>query len=276
MRNKDSTTEQQIRTILRKSYDLHVHTAPSHRPRSLDDFGFLMELDKFEMAGGIIKNHNTPTSERAALVNQHGNAKAKLYGAIALNCSVGGINPAAVKSALDAGAKMVWLPTLDVKRGLSALSEKGELRPEVYEIFDLVKEYKVGLATGHLPPKESLIVCKEAIRCRVDKMILTHPDAKKIEIPLENQIAVAHAGVMIEKVWGNVYDGLLSSEEMAASLNQIGAEHIFLTTDFGQKNKPLPSMGMHDFVQAMLNEGISENDLITMVRHVPAQLLNAG
>src|SRR5207237_928779 len=64
------------------------------------------------MAGLVLKSHYTCTSDRATLVN-------KLYpgiqafGAIALNNSVGGLNPLAVDIAGRLGCKVVWFPTVD-------------------------------------------------------------------------------------------------------------------------------------------------------------------
>lgn len=267
--------KEQVFEIVCGSYDLHVHTAPSHRQRSLDDFELAHELDRYKMAGAIIKSHFDLTAGRAAVANQHSGAKAKLYGAVTLNLPAGGLNPYAVESAIELGAKMVWLPTVDIKRGLRVTDDTGKLLPEMFQIFEIVKKHGVCLATGHIKPAESLIVCQEGIQHGV-KMILTHPDAKNMTMPLEDQVNLAHKGVMIEKTWGNVYNGFISADAMAVSIQAIGAECVFLASDFGQANHPLPTEGICDFVAELLSRGFSQTSLVSMVRTNPSRILGVS
>ena len=95
--------------LLCGAYDLHVHTSPDHDQRSLNDWELLTEAEALGMAGVLIKNHYEPTTGRAKLVQALYPGKTKIYGSIALNWSVGGLNPYAVESAARMGAKMVHL-----------------------------------------------------------------------------------------------------------------------------------------------------------------------
>ncbi len=260
--------------LMHGGYDLHVHAAPSHRQRLLDDFELAYELDRYKMAGAITKSHFDPTAGRAAIANLHSGAKARLYGAVTLNLPVGGLNPYAVESALELGAKMIWLPTVDVKRGLYVVTPEGTLVPELYQIFDLVKKHGVFLATGHIKPEESMVVCQEGIKCGV-KMILTHPDAKNMTMPLENQVFLARKGTMIEKAWGNVYKGFISAEAMLNTVHEIGAESIFLVSDFGPKDCPYPTEGIREFIELLLQDGVSEECIKKMVCKTPAHIIGA-
>ena len=264
--------EVKVRELMRGGYDLHVHAAPSHSKRAVDDFELARQLDEYGMAGAITKCHYEPTGARAAIANRYSGAKARLFGAIALNRPVGGINPYAVESALKLGAKMVWLPTKDVKAGLKVVDENGALLPQVYEVFDVVKKFGAYLATGHITPAESDTVIRAGLKEGVN-MILTHPDSKSVAAPLEMQLALAKEGAMIEKTWGNVHNGHISAEAMVESIKLIGSEHVFLVTDFGQADSPMPVQGIHDFVSALLRGSIRESDIITMLRTNPARIV---
>ncbi len=127
----------------------------------------------------------------------------EIYGGIVLNSPVGGINKHAVSSAIDFGAKMVWMPTfyskhwLEIKgdpaypysrldpsvygthprprvEGLTVLTSKDELDRELYEIFAMIAQADIILSTGHLSPEESKILVTEATKCHVRKILFTH------------------------------------------------------------------------------------------------------
>jgi hypothetical protein len=151
--------------LIKGSYDLHVHTAPSHFKRLMDDFELVLEADKYNMSGILIKNHYEPTGARAIIANKYSGSKAKLYGSITLNWPVGGINPYAVESSLRMGCKIVWLTTRDaansllygdmsgdffIRPGISIFDDNGNANRSLYEILEVVKKYDAFIATGHL------------------------------------------------------------------------------------------------------------------------------
>src|SRR6185503_4426960 len=64
------------------------------------------------LRGFVLKSHYIPTAERAQVVTK-AVPGIEAYGAIALNHSVGGLNPVAVEIAGRSGNKIVWMPTVD-------------------------------------------------------------------------------------------------------------------------------------------------------------------
>ena len=278
-----------VREIMKGGYDLHVHTLPSHFARGLDDMELARQCDDFGMAGALIKSHYEPTAGRAVLVNRYSGAKAVMYGAVALNQPVGGINPYAAECALRLGGVLVWLPTRDAENDLHRGSKPNDFlqRPPVkflgedgrpvqafYEVLEVVRRYGAWLATGHLSAAEARTACLEGVAMGVN-MILTHPDMKRIAMPLDEQCALARAGVLVEKAWGNVCNGYLSADDMAASIREIGAGQVFMVTDFGQKDHPSPMGGMRDFTAAMLEKGVSPEELKTMICTNPSRIVGA-
>src|SRR5438094_674346 len=65
------------------------------------------------LAGFVLKSHYVPTAERAAVVNEALGGEVQVLGALALNASVGGMNPLAVEIAAREGARILWMPTVD-------------------------------------------------------------------------------------------------------------------------------------------------------------------
>ena len=64
------------------------------------------------MGALVFKSHYENTVARAYYVNQMV-PEIKLFGGIALNRYVGGLNPSAVEAVLTAGGKEVWMPGID-------------------------------------------------------------------------------------------------------------------------------------------------------------------
>ena len=95
--------------------DLHVHSAPDSMPRSIDALEIARIAKRHDMRALLFKNHYTSTAPLAYLVSQ-AVPGIEVYGGIALNRSVGGINPAAVdhmtKTTGGLG-RVVWMPTFD-------------------------------------------------------------------------------------------------------------------------------------------------------------------
>lgn len=273
--------------LIHGTYDLHIHAAPSPFNRALDDMQLLRAAGEAGMAGILLKSHYEPTAARAEVANRYAGSSATAYGAIALNWPVGGLNPYAVHNALKRGAKIVFMPTRDAanslvsgdmpgdffhRPGIHILTEDGKLKPEVYDILSVLAECGVTLATGHISPEESILLCKEGIRKGV-RMVLTHPEFSRTRIPADTQRELAKLGVLIEKCWYNIGGNECTAEVMAQHIRQVGAEHCYMTTDRGQADKEFPVDAMKNFIATMLNQGISEREIRTMTHDIPKIVL---
>ena len=281
-------TEDKAWELMVDGYDLHVHTSPSAFPRALDGWELVYEASQAGMAGVMLKSHYESTAIRAELINRHSSCKTKAYGGIALNWPVGGLNVYAVENALKVGAKIVWMPTRDSanslcfgdmdgdffkRKGICILDENERLKTSVYEIMDTVKKYGAALATGHLSPKESILLCREG-RARGVKMILTHPEFQRTRISADIQKELADEGVLVEKNWLNVVQGSVSIGEMAQTILQVGSGRTFIATDRGQKNAPHPTPELHRFISALLEQGITDAQIRDMVHFVPKSIVD--
>lgn len=267
--------------LLEGAYDLHVHTGLDYRPRSVDDIELLQQADEYNMAGVLIKNHYEPTQARAFLANRYGNSKAVAYGSIVLNSTVGGLNPYAVENSLRQGAKMVWMPTMDSvlcaglklgqqfdnRKAISLYDSGGKIHKEVYEILDLVKQYDVYIASGHMGAAETLDFCRLALSLGV-KVIMTHPDWVRSPIPVETQTEMAEAGVLVEKVFW-----YCSPEEICRSARQVGVTRTFVVTDRGQADQDTPTQCLLRYVEEMLVCGMTEKEIQILICEVPRRII---
>lgn len=270
------------------AYDLHLHSLPSVFNRVKDGMELIREADDAGMAGLMLKSHYEPTALRAELINQYSGCKtAKAYGGLALNWPVGGLNVYAVEEACKAGAKIIWMPTRDSvnslefgnmpgdffdRPGISIIDESDKLKPEVYDIMDVVKKYGRFLATGHISPKESIILCSEGRKRNVN-MILTHPEFERTIVAPELQKELADKGVLIEKNWYNMAEGKFTAEQMAAHIRIVGASRCYIASDRGQHGRPSPVVEYKNFIKALLQAGLTEAELFDLTHSVPKSVV---
>jgi len=76
--------------------DIHAHTDPDSRPRSIDALDLAKMAKARGMRGLVLKNHFESTAAQAYLVRKDVPGL-EVFGGIDLNLTVGGINPAAVE-----------------------------------------------------------------------------------------------------------------------------------------------------------------------------------
>src|SRR5213594_1874031 len=99
---------------LEGAYDLQVHVGPDVIARRIDDIDCAKEFLSRGMKGFVLKSQYVQTGERAQVVTK-AVPGSKVFGALTLNHSVGGLNPVAVELAGRTGCKIVWMPTVDAE-----------------------------------------------------------------------------------------------------------------------------------------------------------------
>jgi hypothetical protein len=167
--------------------DLHMHAAPSMLPRHGSDPETIASQRALGFETLVIKGHEGSTVDRAVLAGDN------VFGGVVLNGSIGGANPDAVAVAARLGGRVVWMPTVSSanhKRGssnseLSVLKSvemrqvdvtlDGNLRSEWYDVFDLVAEHDMLLASGHMSVDEAVVVFRAARQRGVRRLLVNHP-----------------------------------------------------------------------------------------------------
>lgn len=260
--------------------DMHVHSAPDVRPRKLDDVEVARAAAQTGMAGVLIKSHVTITADRAAVAERVVRGT-RVFGGIALNHAVGGLNPAAVQAALGLGARQVWLPTFsargnsDSPDGITVLDEAGELRPVVREIIRLVADADAILGTGHLSVPEIALVVKEARRLGLKKVLITHPESHLVAMPVSVQRELAQLGAWFERCYVETLgpSASLGVPDLARQIRAVGPASTVISTDLGQEGNPAPVDGFRDYVAGLLANGVSWAEVRLMAVDNPSRLL---
>lgn len=269
--------------------DLHYHSAPDVKPRKLNDLELMEQGVGLGARAVVIKTHFAPTADRAALVNhirreKYPESDFELFGGIALNRSVGGLNPYALETALKLGAKVVWLPTLDAenelrkngKSGGIQLVRDGKAVPELEPIFALIRDHDVCLQTGHISGEECFPVVEAARKAGVRKIVITHPEYHIVGMTLEQQAQIVrNYGVLLEREYAQPVGGQFVSnlESNVEAIHEIGAEHIILATDSGQVQTPYWRDAVQESIAYYVSVGITEEELKTMMIRNPGNML---
>jgi hypothetical protein len=291
--------------VLEGAVDLHVHPAPSPLPRRIDarEAGELAGEAGFEAI--VVKSHHHSTvMDVLALGEPGGNGSgARVYGGIALNSAVGGLNPHAVDLALKMGGRIVWFPTIaspqhiahhrahpDLKfpklavqlqpeEPIDVLDGNGQLKPEVHRILESIAEADAILASGHMAPASITAVFEAAREKGVRRMLVNHPNFV-IEASYDDARHWVGLGALIEHSLC-MYDDESAFyhwdlETLLKWIEAVGAEHSTLGSDLGQMANPLPTESFRKIVTGLLDRGMPERDVRRMVADNPRQLLGAA
>ncbi|MGX9133301.1 DUF6282 family protein [Rummeliibacillus sp. JY-2-4R] len=281
--------------LLEGGYDLHIHTGPDVNERKLDDFEMAERAIKLGLKGFGIKSHYFCSAERARLVK-------KIYpdvtpiGALTLNHSSGGLNPAAVDMAARDGAKIIWMPTFDAANELEymfnqssyeqlppwaklqfELKEQGKatsgitiwdddkIKNEVLEILSIIKEQNLILATGHLGKKETYAIVQKAKEMGLKKVVVTHPTFSSIQFTKEEQLELTQMGAFMEQCYGVIAPHYgIDWPELYETMHYVGTSKTILSSDLGQTDTPYPDEGMIDFVERLAANGFSDEEIRQM------------
>ncbi|MFC0525858.1 DUF6282 family protein [Pontibacillus salicampi] len=295
--NRDNQFE--YHPLLKGAYELHVHSSPSAFPRKQTDWELVEEARKAGMKGLVMKAHEGATFDRAALIREK-IPDMHVYGGLVCNLFTGGLSSHAVDMALRMGAKMIWMPTIsahqhakyfaehrqerffnsettldDSQSNLTILTKDHQVKDEVKRILYLIASYDAILATGHLSPYEVDILVEEARSIGVEKILIQHADLGIARIPMDLQRKLVNQGCYIEKCYlacGNDFNNI-TIPQMAESIQSLGADSCILVTDYGQPHNPTPVQGLNQFIKELLEEGMEEDIVRTMITTNPESLL---
>jgi Family of unknown function (DUF6282) len=274
--------------------DVHAHVDPETIPRSVDAMDLARLARKEGMRGVVFKNHYFSTAPIAWLVAREVPG-VQVFGGIALNSQVGGINPAAVEHMVQLPGRygrIVWMPTQDAETtgsgglpnpamGAAAANRRrvpvvrnGELLPEVREVLAIVARENLALATGHATPETTLLLIREARKMGINRIVVTHPTNR---IGIEQQKEAAKLGAFLEYCFVGTLEfsgaGRRTFEEYASYIRAVGPEHAILSSDLGNAANPVHTAGWKSYIAGLLKAGITQAEIDIIAKRNPARLL---
>lgn len=307
MTNQHPIPSDRARALVASSYDLHVHVAPDVMRRSVSDTQLAARYGDRGLGGFVLKSHYAPTAERASVVSA-AVPGVRVFGAITLNGSVGGMNAVAVEIAARSGARVVWMPTVDslnqrnstatdpagakppmwaelqrelTEQGIAAppvlvVDDEGNVLPEVHDVLRTIARHDMVLATGHLSRDEIMAVVDAAHDDGVRRIIVTHPEFTSQRLSAADQRQLAERGAMLERCFTTPYTGKVAWAEMVANIRSAGPQNSFLSSDLGQPFNPPVEDGLALMSDHLLEAGFTEDEIQTMAVTNPARLVDEG
>jgi len=284
------------RALVRGAYDLHVHVAPDVPERRIDDVALAHRCAEVGLAGFGLKSHYTSTAERAQIVSRTVPG-VRAIGTITLNWAVGGMNPLAVEIAAREGARIVWMPTVDSPaetagrtepkpgdkvpqwaklqhelrelgfsvEAVEVTDDTGVLRPETRLVLETIARHGMILATAHLGRDDTFAVADGAFAAGVRTVVITHPEFTCQNFSIEDQVALAEKGCLIERCLTTPYSGKTTYEHVFEGVRAVGVERNFFSSDCGNPDYPPVEDGLAIWADELLEAGFSDDEIRTMV-----------
>ena len=284
--------------VLDGTVDLHCHSGPSPFPRRFDHVEASHDGARINMRAILCKSHHHNTvMDLLAMATPLATAPTPMYGGVALNSEVGGVNPSAVAVAINMGGRCVWGPTVSAAQHISAHSHDdgfpsaaGNLYEKEVSIFDasgdvseetqlvtrLVGEAGIMLTGGHLDAESMKAFFRTAKENGVKRLLLHHPDfiVNAGESDIEEMIGY---GAFVEHELSMYHPDVPAPDwkidQLVDWIHRVGPERTVIDSDLGQAANPLPVDAYLYIVQQLLDRGISEKDIRQMICRNTAYLL---
>ena len=296
--------EAAVKELIRGAYDMHIHSEPDVLPRKFNDIVLAEHAVEAGMAGVVLKSHYICTADRASLINQMF-PQIRAFGGLVLNNSMGGMNPLAVDVAGRLGNKVVWFPTVDAENEVKNITgENNDGKPQPYwmtiaramrekgiagdpvrvvvdgkvthaaiQCMEVIAEYDMILATGHISPEEMLPVVKAAREAKVNRVIITHPEFPATYLDQDQQRALGKYDVMFERCFTQPYTKKVEWETVYDNIRKIGPNSTILSTDLGQSTAPWVEEGLGIFIGNLLDNGFTPSEIETMSHQNAGEIL---
>ena len=284
------------RALVVGAFDLHVHIEPDVPPRRVDDVTLAQRFVELGLAGFALKSHYTSTAERAQVVTGVVPG-ARVLGAVTLNQAIGGMNALAVEIAAREGARIVWMPTVDSPAETAGRSvpkpgdkvpqwaklqhelrelglgiepvhvtdPEGRVLPETRDVLRAIARHGLVLATAHLARDDTFAVVEAAFEEGVEHVVVTHPEFTCQRFTIEDQVALADRGCLIERCLSTPHSGKTSFEHVFDGVRAVGLERNFFSSDLGNPDYPPVEDGLALWADRLLGAGFGEDETREMI-----------
>lgn len=299
---KDELKVTDMKSVLKNFIDTHIHAGPTLTVREFTVWQLVEEAVKGRFAAVVLKDHFIPTVPIARTLQEKlGGMGPQFFGSLALNNTVGGINPKAVEVAIGCGAKVIWMPTISAanhsrkhrtpgtkfpvlmkketvaEKPLQVIGADGALTPETVEVLNIMADHPdVVLATGHLGREEVDAVVRRCAQLGVHRVLVTHPhflvDASRDDMQSWQTLgAYMEFTAVVSLPSSPIY--CRPVEDVANLIKTLAVDKIVLSSDLGLKSAGWPISGMSEFLARLEEAGVGNEDLRKMIADNPARLL---
>jgi hypothetical protein len=288
-----------VKRLLQGAVDPHCHSSPSPMPRRITHVEAARQAADLGFRAMIAKCHyHNTVFDLLAMESQLAGIPIEVFGGVVLNSQVGGLNPHAADLAFKMGGRIVWFPTISSKahlchseadetirahfvpRGVmesdevTIFGEDGELLPEVGQILQIAKDADGIVSSGHMAPAQVIPMLELAHEMGLKKLVVSHPNYIIEADKNTDAKRMVELGAVMEHCLGLfINERHFTIAELVDWITTIGPEHTSIGSDLGQVGNPLPMDAYLTICEQLLDSGISEADLRTMVVDNPSRLL---
>lgn len=274
-------------------FDVHVHAAPDVIGRIGYDDEICARYAQSGFTGFVLKAHHESTVGRAAALAR--SSGMDIVGGVVLNRPAGGVNPAAVLSALGSGGRVVWFPTADAHTQETAklprlsdldsrldravlavppvLIPSGRQSAEIALVLDLIAEHDAVLCTGHLSRPECRWLLDEAQRRGITRFLLTHPSYTVPGMSAAEIGELAGRGAYIEITAYQLWHQPGMTPARLAQIARAAGDRLILASDAGQPDSPQPPEALLELASTLHGEGLDAGWLAGAASEVPRKLV---
>lgn len=270
--------------LLKDVVDLHIHCAPDDTKRKDNGIVYARQAQEAGIKAFILKTHLGSTYDQAYYIRQI--IDYPVYAGVSLNLTTTGtdiLNPKAVEKELQKVQgdliKCVWLPTHSStvqapEKGyipIRVVDDKLNPLPETIRVMELCGEHNIMLATGHINPIHGLALAKKAHEMKLPKFVITHATTAAYCYTKDQVKQALDLGAWVELVYISVRPPLTWKEQ--ADYLRLDPKRVYMATDLGQPNNPYPASGFKLYIEAMMKEGVTAQQIDLACRKTPAYLL---
>ena len=143
--------------------------------------------------------------------------------------------------------------------------DAGGLLPETRLVLETIARHDLILATAHLGRDDTFAVVDGAFAAGVKTVVITHPEFTCQNFSIEDQVALADKGCLIERCLTTPYSGKTTYEHVFEGVRAVGIERNFFSSDCGNPDYPPVEDGQAIWADKLLEAGFSEDEIRTMV-----------
>jgi hypothetical protein len=279
--------------LVEGAVDTHMHTAPGAFPRHDTDFSAARTARDNGMRAIVTKNHHFETASRATMAREE--TGFDIRGGITLNEWVGGLNPTAVDGLAKFDGDVVWMPSItaanhlenaaiqmfeaeeEEKAGISVLDDDGDLTGDALAVIDRIAAHGFVVGLSHLSPTEAIAFTEEAADRGVEEFLVQHPHANFLNYSHDEMRTITDLGATLEFHYiclSEMMGQAATVDDFVSAVDAVGPENAVMATDGGATANPPAMEQFRSFIRDMLDAGVSEDDVETMVKDNPRRIFD--
>ena len=133
-------------------------------------------------------------------------------------------------------------------------------------MLETIARHDLILATAHLGRDDTFAVVDGAFAAGVKTVVVTHPEFTCQDFSIEDQVALADRGCLIERCLTTPYSGKTTYEHVFDGVRAVGVERNFFSSDCGNPDYPPVEDGLALWAGELLGAGFGDDEIRTMVR----------